>query len=119
MQHFVQGFPGQCHAHENNQQGNNEPRHVFDASMAKGMVGMGALSRQPKAEQGDQGRPRVRQVIKSVRGYGNGTHDGARHEFADEQKHVQANAHAACQGAVGLPHGGVAGLVGMGDQAPD
>ena len=69
------------------------------------MIGIGLLGRQFEAEESDDGRTGVGQVVEGVCRDGDGAGEGAGGKLAGEQGHVQENAHRAAENAVAFPQG--------------
>ena len=72
--------------------------------MAKGMLQIRLLAGQLKADQGDDRRAGVREIVEGIGGDGDGIADQARKKFPRKQKQVQKNADSAAQGSVSLSH---------------
>ena len=107
VQNFIQRGLCQLEAHQDDEHGHRQARQVLDTAVTEGMVRVRLLSRQLKAQQGDEGASGVGQVVEGVGGDGDGAGDGAGKELPGKQENVEANAHRAAEDAVPLAEGGL------------
>ena len=118
MQDLFKGGLAQLKSHQQDDDRNGQPGKVFNAPVAKGVVAVRLLPRQAEADEGDDGRTGVGQVIEGVGGDGNGSGNGTRNELADKQQHIQADADQPAQRTVLLPYGGVLHIFSVPDKQP-
>ena len=82
------GALAQLHAHQEDEQGHQQPGEILHAAMAEGVVGVRLLTCQTKAHQGHHGGGGVGEVVEGVGGDGDGAGNEAGGEFARKEQQV-------------------------------
>ena len=103
VQNLLHGAFGQLRADEQNHGRHAETGDVLHPGVTVGVVLIGRLPGQMKAQQGHQGGRGVGQVVEGVGGDGHGACQGAHQELAQKQQHVAHDAHDARQPPTGGP----------------
>lgn len=115
---LVDRFQAQLHAHNDDDDGHSHTGEVFDPAMTERMPGIRLFRRHPEAQERYDGGTGVRKVVEGVRRHGDGAGEPSGQVFAQEEKHVQADAGKRAEHAVGAAHGGVRHLVPVFDKKP-
>ena len=64
------GVPEELHGHEEDEQGDDKAGQILNASVPEWVLRVCLLGRETKTDQGHNGGGGVREVVESIRGYG-------------------------------------------------
>ena len=117
VEDLLQGALTQFYTHQQDEQRDQKAGEILHAPVAKGVVRVRLLPRQPEAHQGDHRGGGVREVVEGVCGDGNGPGHQAGGELSRKEQQIEGNAHASGKYAVAAAHHGVLGLRIVGDKA--
>ena len=103
-------------ADEDDEHGNDESRDIFDSAVSEGVVLVGLLLRHTEADERDDGRTRVGQVVEGVRHDGNCTAEKTCKKFNAEKNEIQDNSQRTAERAVGVSDLGRSGVFMIGNE---
>ena len=106
-ENLLNGGLGQIKAHEDDDDGYDQPRHIFRLSVPKRMLAVGFAAGDLEPQQGDHRRACVRKVVEGVGGNGDGMRDQPRQILCRKQDRCSEQPHRAAEHAVASAHGGV------------
>ena len=104
MEDFGDRRTNQFHCHYENDNGDNEAGNIFTSSMSERMVGVCFLRSNPKADQCDDRRACIGQIVEGICDDGDGSADQACTKFCTKEQNIQKDAEHTAYEAVFLPY---------------
>ena len=106
VEDLFKGAFDQLEAHQDDNARQHKPGQILGPAVAEGVIRIGLFPGNGKAQQGDDGGTRVRQVVEGVRRDGHGAGDEPGNILARKEQQVQENPVQAAHGPVGPADGG-------------
>ena len=103
-------------ADEDDEHGDDESRDVFDSAVSEGVVLVGLLLRHTEADERNDGRACIGQVVEGVRHNGDCTAEQTCKKFDAEKNEIQDNSQRAAERAVGVSDLGRSGVFMIGNE---
>lgn len=105
VQDLADGFLKEREAHLNDQKSHNQGGDVFDPPVSEGMFLIGGFFRELDADQTDDRRAGIGEIVEGVGCDGDAVQGGPDDKFCGKKKSIAQNTHKAGEHTVGCPHG--------------